>query len=87
VPVFDKKNWVGKDEAKKALKYWNKASKRAKKELLANPDKQYYSRKDGEWQDTDLNREAINQLRQMIDQGKITTDWAAISLTSSPLAA
>jgi hypothetical protein len=87
VPVFDKKNWVGKAEAKKALKYWNKASKRAKKELLANPDKQYYSRKDGEWQDTDLNREAINQLRQMIDAGEITTDWAAISLTSSPLAA
>jgi hypothetical protein len=87
VPVFDKKNWVGKDEAKKALKYWNKASKRAKKELLANPDKQYYSRKDGEWQDTDLNREAINQLRQMIDAGEISTDWAAISLTSSPLAA
>lgn len=87
VPVFDLKDWVGRDEAKRALKYWKKATKRAKKELLKDPDKQYYSRKDGEWQDTDLNREAINQLRQMIDQGEITTDWAAISLSSSPLAA
>lgn len=84
VPVFDLKDWVGKDAEKQALKYWKKATKRAKKELLNNPDKEYYSRKDGEWLPTDLNRETINQLRSMIDNGEITTDWAAISLSSSP---
>jgi hypothetical protein len=99
VPVFDAKNWVGRDEAKQAKKYWKKASKRAREELANNPDKTYYARADSEEasegkdervvirRDVDLNREAINQLRQMIDQGEITTDWAAISLTSSPLAA
>jgi hypothetical protein len=99
VPVFDAKNWVGRDEAKRAKKYWNDASKAAKEELEKNPDKTYYARAESEEAsegkdervviryDVDLNRETINQLRQMIDQGKITTDWAAISLTSSPLAA
>ena len=87
VPVFDVVNWPGKEAAGKARGHWREASKRAKKELRDNPDKQYYSFKDGEWQDTDLNREAINQLRKMIDSGEISTDWAAISLDSPQIAA
>lgn len=99
VPVFDVKNWVGRDEAKRAKKYWKEASKRAREELGDNPDKTYYARAESEKAskgkddrvviryDVDLNRETINQLRQMIDHGEITTDWAAISLSSSPLAA
>ncbi len=99
VPVFDVMAWTGRDEAKRAKKYWKDATKAAKKELRKNPDKTYYAREESEKAseeagervviryDVDLNRETINQLRQMIDQGKITTDWAAISLTSSPLAA
>lgn len=87
VPVFDKADWVGETAAKKARGYWKDATKKARAELRENPDKQYYSRKDEEWQDTDLNRETINQLRKMIENGEITTDWAAISLDSPPLAA
>jgi hypothetical protein len=89
VPVFNKKNWFGQDAADRALDLWKEATKVAKKELEANPDKKYYSRLGpkgrrtrGEpgWYPTTLNRETLNQLRKMIDAGEITSqEWAALS--------
>ena len=89
VPVFNKKNWFGQDAAKRASDLWGDATKVAKKELEANPDKKYYSRLGpkgrrtrGEpgWYPTTLNRETLNQLRKMIDAGEITSqEWAALS--------
>ena len=89
VPVFKKANWFGKDAAKRALDLWDTASKKAEKELEANPNKTYYSRlgpkrgpnkgKPG-WYPTTLNREAQNQLRKMLDAGEISSqEWAALS--------
>jgi hypothetical protein len=87
--VFKRNNWFGKDAAKRALDLWNDATKAAEKELEANPNKKYYSRlgpKRGSkraepgWYPTTLNREALNQLRKMIDAGEITSqEWAALS--------
>jgi hypothetical protein len=80
VPVFNYKNWVGKEAAKKAEKLYIRASKLASAELEANPGKQYYSVKERRWKKTTLNRETINQLRQLIDSGEIkSTDWTALA--------
>jgi hypothetical protein len=81
VPVFKETNWVGADAAQRALDFWITAGKRATKELEANPDKQYYSVKERRWKKTTDNRETINQLRQMIDNGEIkSTDWNALQV-------
>lgn len=86
VPVFDKKNWAGFDAWKRAEKLWTDASKKARAELEANPDKKYYSFKGPRpgqppgWYPTNLNRETINQLRKMIDEGEISSrEWAALA--------
>ncbi len=80
VPVFSNTKWVGKEAADRALNYWIEASKKAKTELKNNPGKKYYSVKERRWQKTTVNRETINQLRQMIDNGEInSSDWAALS--------
>lgn len=81
VPVFKETNWVGEDAAQRALDFWITASKRASKELEADPDKQYYSVKERRWKKTTKNRETINQLRKMIDNGEIkSTDWNALQV-------
>ena len=81
VPVFKEGSWVGADAQRRALDIWIKAGKRATKELEANPDKQYYSIKERRWKKTTDNRETINQLRQMIDNGEVSSsDWAALQV-------
>ncbi len=77
VPVFDLKNWVGRDEAANALRLWRKAGEKANEVLAENPDKKYYSHTEKEWLPTTLNRETINQLRQMLASGDVA-DWAAL---------
>lgn len=79
VPVYDSENWFGRDAANEALKLWRKAEERAEQALEDDPDKEYYSRTEGEWLPTTFNREAMNQLRQMIADGEITTEWAALA--------
>ncbi len=85
VPVFDLKNWVGREASQKAYRLWEKATERAAAALKADPGKKYYSFGDPEkkippgWYPTTLNREAMNQLRQMIADGDAAaTDWAAL---------
>ena len=79
VPVFKETNWVGEEAARRAESLWIKASLRASDELEADPDKQYYSVKERRWKKTTKNRETINQLRQMIENGEIkSSDWAAL---------
>ncbi len=89
VPVFNKKNWFGKDAAQRALDLWKEAVEAAEKVLEENPNKKYYSRKGPDrgpnkgkpdWYPTTLNREAQNQLRKKINAGEITSqEWAALS--------
>ena len=86
VPVFDKKNWAGFDAWKRAEDLWATATEKARAELEANPDKKYYSFKGPRpgqppgWYPTNLNRETINQLRKMIDEGEISSrEWAALA--------
>jgi hypothetical protein len=80
VPVFNYKNWVGKEAAKKANQLYIRASKLAAAELEANPDKKYYSVKERRWLKTTENRETINQLRKLIDNGEIkSSDWTALA--------
>jgi predicted transport protein len=56
---------------------WKKATVKADEVLEENPDKKYYSFKEKRWLATTKNREAINQLRLMLDSGE-ATDWAAL---------
>jgi hypothetical protein len=77
VPVFDLKDWPGREESRNALELWKKATVKADEVLEENPDKKYYSFKEKRWLATTKNREAINQLRLMLDSGE-ATDWAAL---------
>ena len=79
VPVFRNNNWPGFEAQQTAEQHYITASRRASAELKANPDKKYYSHTLGRWEPTTENRETVNQLRQMIESGEITTDWAAIA--------
>lgn len=79
VPVFDTQNWPGRDASIRAEGLWIEASKRATASLNNDPDKKYFSFKENRWVPTTHNREAINQLRQMIDNGEIgSAQWAAL---------
>jgi hypothetical protein len=79
VPVFKETVWPGRAAKDRALELWIEAGKRATAELEENPDKLYYSRKDRRWKPTTDNRETINQLRQMIESGEVSSEeWAAI---------
>ena len=81
VPVFSQTAWVGKDAADRALQMWIAAGKKASAELERNPNKKYYSFKERQWKKTTDNRETINQLRQMIENGEInSSDWAALAV-------
>ena len=80
VPVFNKTKWEGAEAASNALDLWIQASRRARTVLDENPDKKYYSFKERRWKQTTHNREAINQLRSMVESGEISSsDWAALS--------
>ena len=80
VPVFNKTKWEGAEAASKASDLWIQASRRARTVLDENPDKKYYSFKERRWKQTTHNREAINQLRSMVESGEISSsDWAALS--------
>lgn len=79
VPVYDLKNWPGKDAAERAEKLWVDASRIARKTLEDNPGKLYYSQKERRWKPTTLNRETINELRRRLEGGEIDPSiWAAI---------
>lgn len=79
VPVFSETAWVGREAQQRAEDLWIQAGLRADIELEKNPDKTYYSVKERRWKPTTMNRETINQLRQMIDNGEIkSSDWAAL---------
>ena len=79
VPVFKNTSWVGREAAANALDMWIDASGKAADELSANPTKKYYSFNEKRWKQTTKNRETINQLRKMIDNGEInSSDWAAL---------
>lgn len=79
VPVFKETVWPGRAAKDRALELWIEAGLRATAELKENPDKMYYSQKDGRWKPTTDNRETINQLRQMIESGEVSSqEWAAI---------
>lgn len=81
VPVFKATAWVGKDAAKRAEGFWIDASLKAATELENNPNKKYYSFKEKRWKKTTKNRETINQLRLMIENGEInSSDWAALQV-------
>lgn len=78
VPVYDLKDWPGRDAAKRALELWNDASVEADRILELYPDKKYYSFKERRWLPTTQNREAINALRRRLESGEISTaDFAA----------
>jgi len=80
VPVFNNTKWEGAEAASNALDLWYQAARRAREELDENPDKQYYSFKEKRWKPTTHNREAINQLRSMVESGEISSsDWAALT--------
>ncbi len=79
VPVFDLENWVGKESAERALELWIEASIKARAVLEDDPDKKYFSHKEGRWVKTTVNREAINQLRKMVESGEISSqEWAVL---------
>jgi hypothetical protein len=90
VPVFNKKTWFGNPARDRARDLWKEATKAAKAELKKNPKKTYYSfngpgyegdgdKNPGRYKVT-LNREAINQLRQKIAKGEISSaEWAALN--------
>ncbi|MGW6624212.1 VG15 protein [Nocardia sp. NPDC055002] len=60
VPVFDVKNWPGRDERIRALKLWKEAAKEAA-DLIRS----------GKARTKDYNREAINALRRRLSRGEI----------------
>lgn len=85
VPVFDLENWVGLGASRRAFTLWKDARERAEAALEADPDKMYYSFKGPKygsnkgkpgWYKTTLNREAMNQLRLLLEESPI--DWAAL---------
>lgn len=79
VPVFDLENWVGKDAADRALELWIQAGRKADVVLADDPDKKYFSHKEGRWVKTTVNRETINQLRKMVESGEISSqEWAVL---------
>lgn len=79
VPVFDVLDWSGREASQRAYRIWEDATKKAKAELKANPGKEFFSHKTKQWEKTTTNREAINQLRKMIENGEISSQqWAAL---------
>ena len=92
VPVFDLMEWPGRKESQRAYSLWKDATEKAKAALNEDPDKEYYSingpigkgkaakRQPPGWYKTTLNREALNQLRKMIDAGEVDSqEWAALA--------
>lgn len=78
VPVFDLKNWPGRDASKRALELWIDATREARQILEDDPGKKSFV--GGQWIPTTLNREAINTLRRRLERGDITsTQWAAVA--------
>jgi hypothetical protein len=84
IPVFKSQDWdnsVYGKAAERALELWVVAGLRADDELEANPDKVYYSFEKKTWLKTTMNRETINQLRKMIENGEISSqEWAALQV-------
>lgn len=66
VPVFDTRSWPGKETADEALELWKEATRLAEIELEKNPDKKSFVK--GKWIPTTLNREAINQMRRLVQK-------------------
>lgn len=63
VPVYDKQNWVGRDEADRALELWNQIQDEAQEEWEAlSPE---------ERERTSYNRLALNALRRLIERGDV----------------
>lgn len=69
VPVYDYKNWPGKDAAARALEMWNDATDEARGLIES-----------GKSRTSNLNREAINALRRRLSRGEINTfEFAALA--------
>lgn len=79
VPVFKTQSWFGEAAEKRALELWNDATKVAKKLQQLDPGRVHKAGK-RKGKPFTLNELAINTLRQMLEDGEIsTTEWAAIS--------
>lgn len=65
VPVFDTRSWPGKEQADSALELWKEASRLADEELERHPNKKSFV--GGKWIPTTRNREAINQMRRLVE--------------------
>ncbi|RYF55582.1 MAG: hypothetical protein EOO27_20715 [Comamonadaceae bacterium] len=71
VPVYDRRNWVGKDAADRALELWKEATREAEKEWAGMTPAQK--------EKTTFNNRVINALRRRIDKGEIDPlEWAGI---------
>jgi len=75
VPVFNTKNWHGKDAADRALELWNDATIEATKEWDAmSPE---------EREETTLNNRAINALRRRLYAGDLDPrEWAGLRVAA-----
>ena len=68
VPVFDLKNWPGRDQATRALALWIDAGKEADKLIES-----------GEARSKNVNRETMNALRRRLERGDISMSNYAVA--------
>jgi hypothetical protein len=82
VPVFKTESWPGKDEADRALKLWNEATKQAIEEEEDEPDRTHTAGKKQGKKFT-RNERALNALRRALYDGQINpADYAAAAPTA-----
>lgn len=72
VPVYDLNSWPGMSAASKAMELWVDAQLEADQILADNPDKLYYSQKEGRWLPTTAYRESLNVLRRSMERGDVS---------------
>ena len=78
IPVFNLKNWHGKDAADRALELWNEASTEAAKFREENPGRKHTVGKNAGKEFT-LNEDAILALRRRLERGGINpSEWAGL---------
>lgn len=77
VPVFDRRNWVGKKAAGEALEAWKRASRIASDELEDSPVHRAGKKKGEPFTHNEL---ALNALRRLLERGDISmSEFAALA--------
>jgi hypothetical protein len=77
VPVFDRKNWIGKEAADRALEIWNDATREAEEFRKQNPGRKHSTGQNAGKEFT-LNEDAILALRRRLARGEDTSGWAGL---------